>query len=67
MLHQETVIAINGSEASITYLPGGAQWTNAWTGEKLDGGQTIMVATPLDIIPLFLRNGAKLPIRDLSD
>ena len=45
------------------YLPDGAQWTNAWTGEVLAGGQTITVAAPLDIIPLFLRDGANLPIR----
>ena len=45
------------------YLPAGAQWTNAWTGEVLAGGQTITVDAPLDIIPLFLRDGANLPIR----
>ena len=44
------------------YLPHGAQWTNAWTGEVLAGGQTITVDAPLDIIPLFLRDGANLPI-----
>ena len=44
------------------YLPDGAQWTNAWTGEVLTGGQTITVDAPLDIIPLFLRDGANLPI-----
>lgn len=54
-------------EAGLTqrpvYLPAGAQWTNAWTGEVLPGGQTITVAAPLDIIPLFVREGAALPIR----
>ena len=45
------------------YLPDGAQWTNAWTGEVLAGGQTVAVDAPLDIIPLFLRDGANLPIR----
>jgi alpha-D-xyloside xylohydrolase len=58
-------------EAGLTqrpvYLPAGAQWTNAWNGEKFDGGQTIVVDTPLEIIPLFLRDGAKLPILDQSD
>ena len=44
------------------YLPHGAQWTNAWTGEVLAGGQTITVDAPLDIIPLFVRDGANLPI-----
>ncbi len=45
------------------YLPAGAQWTNAWTGEVLAGGQSVDVAAPLETIPLFLRDGAVLPIQ----
>ena len=44
------------------YLPAGAQWTNAWTGETFKGGQTINVNAPIETIPLFLRDGATLPI-----
>lgn len=44
------------------YLPGGARWTNAWTGETHDGGQTLEVAAPLHQIPLFLKNDAALPV-----
>ena len=44
------------------YLPAGARWTNAWTGETLTGGQTLTVDAPLEVIPLFLRDGADLPI-----
>ena len=54
-------------EAGVTqrpiYLPAGAQWTNAWSGEVLAGGQTATVVAPLQTIPLFLRDGATLPIR----
>lgn len=46
------------------YLPAGAEWTNAWTGEKFAGGQTIKVDAPLDKIPLFLKDDAKLPIKE---
>lgn len=28
------------------YLPGGASWTNAWTGETFEGGQKVHVAAP---------------------
>ena len=45
------------------YLPAGAQWTDAETGGSFAGGQTIDVEAPLDRIPLFLRNGARLPLR----
>ena len=53
-------------EAGVTnrkvYLPPGVRWTNAWTGETVEGGQTIRVDAPLDLIPLFLRDGMDLPI-----
>ncbi|KAI8144232.1 family 31 glycosyl hydrolase [Fennellomyces sp. T-0311] len=45
------------------YLPAGAKWTNAWTDEVVDGGQTITVDAPLETLPLFLRDDAKLPIK----
>jgi alpha-D-xyloside xylohydrolase len=45
------------------YLPAGATWTDAWSGKKLKGGQTITATAPLERIPLYLRNGCKLPIR----
>lgn len=38
------------------YLPSGSKWTNAWTKEKIEGGQTILVDAPIDQIPLFLRD-----------
>ena len=44
------------------YLPAGATWTDAWTGEEFEGGQTVTVDAPLERIPLFLRDGAELPI-----
>ena len=38
------------------YLPAGADWTNAWTGQRYPGGQTVTVDAPLDQIPLFTKN-----------
>ncbi len=48
----------NMSEREV-YLPSGAKWTNAWTGEEFEGGQTIKVETPIERIPLFFRDGKK--------
>jgi alpha-D-xyloside xylohydrolase len=45
------------------YLPAGANWVDAWTGQQLKGGQTLEAAAPLERIPLYLRNGRALPIR----
>lgn len=53
----------HGARARAVYLPSGAGWTNAWTGEVLAGGTKVDVPAPLHQIPLFLRDGAELPIR----
>ena len=52
-----------GATERKVYLPAGANWTDAWTGKKFEGGRTIRAAAPLDRIPLYLRNGRALPIR----
>ena len=44
------------------YLPEGTDWVDFWTGEKLEGGQTISKETPLDIMPLYVKAGSVLPI-----
>jgi alpha-D-xyloside xylohydrolase len=52
-----------GADNRPVYLPAGANWTDAWTGQSIKGGQTIQAAAPLNRIPLFLRDRRKLPIR----
>jgi len=37
------------------YLPAGVDWTDAWTGKKLKGGQTIKADAPIEHIPVYLR------------
>jgi len=44
------------------YLPRGADWFDFWTGNRFNGGQTILKETPLDIIPVFVKGGSLLPI-----
>lgn len=45
------------------YLPAGTNWTDAWSGEVFAGGQRIVADAPLARIPLYMREGANLPIR----
>lgn len=52
-----------GARERRVYLPKGSKWTCAWTGQVYEGGQTITAAAPLEHIPLFLRDGATLPIQ----
>lgn len=53
-----------GDRARDVYLPGGAIWRDAWTGTEYGGGQTISADAPLERIPVFVRDGAVVPIAD---
>ncbi len=54
---------VNGGQRSRSvYLPAGAEWTHAFSGAVVTGGQRISVDAPLEQIPLFVRNGAQLPL-----
>ncbi len=51
-----------GVRERAVWLPAGARWTDAWTGAEHGGGQTVTVAAPIERIPLFLRDDARLPV-----
>ena len=51
-----------GATSRKVYLPAGADWFNYWTNERLKGGQTITVAAPIDIMPVFVRAGSILAL-----
>lgn len=40
------------------YLPGGSEWTEMHSGQRYEGGQMITAVAPLEVIPVFLKNGA---------
>jgi alpha-D-xyloside xylohydrolase len=44
------------------YLPKSVSWFNFWTGEYINGEQTITTEAPLDKIPLFVRAGSIIPM-----
>ncbi|MET9001516.1 TIM-barrel domain-containing protein [Amycolatopsis sp. NPDC004169] len=45
------------------YLPAGAVWTDAITGTQHEGGDWVEAPAPPERIPVFLRDGADLPIK----
>ncbi len=51
-----------GMRKRAVYLPAGAKWRNAETGQRHEGGETIEADAPLHLIPLFLRDNAELPL-----
>ncbi len=50
-----------GAVSREVVLPSGT-WYDFWTGEKLGGGRTLSVDAPLDVLPLYVRAGAVLPL-----
>jgi alpha-D-xyloside xylohydrolase len=51
-----------GAVERSVYIPKGAQWKNAWTGELCPSGESVPVKAPLDAIPVFVREGADVTI-----
>lgn len=45
------------------YLPKGATWTDPWSGRVYEGGQSMSVDAPLEVIPVYVRDEAKVPIK----
>ncbi|OWY69657.1 hypothetical protein B7486_20120 [cyanobacterium TDX16] len=42
--------------------PDNGEWLNYWSGKNFTGGQTIEADVPLDLMPLFVRAGAIIPM-----
>jgi len=49
-----------GQTSRKVYLPKG-KWYNFWTNEMVDGGQEVMTAAPLEIIPVYVKAGSVIP------
>jgi alpha-D-xyloside xylohydrolase len=55
-----------GARSRRVYLPAGTAWSDAWSGQQLEGGRYIAAEAPLERIPLYLRGNAHLPIRQTT-
>ncbi len=56
-----------GERSRRVYLPLGGRWTDAWTGQRFEGGQWLVAESPLHRIPVYLCDDAQLPIRSESE
>ncbi|HUS16348.1 MAG TPA: TIM-barrel domain-containing protein, partial [Chloroflexia bacterium] len=52
-----------GQGAEAVYLPAG-RWMHLATGDLYEGGQDVLVPTPLDHFPLFQRAGSVIPLSE---
>ena len=55
-------VVVAGARERVVYLPAGARWRDAWTGEPRTAGEAHVAAAPLDRIPVYLRDEARLPL-----
>ncbi|MBR6086666.1 MAG: DUF5110 domain-containing protein [Prevotella sp.] len=52
----------NAPKTYEVYLPKGAAWYDYWTGERLEGGQTVKADGTLMHSPLYVKAGSILPL-----
>ena len=52
-----------GAQTRVVYLPEG-NWINYWTGELYEGKEYYSVLTPLDQMPIFVKEGSIIPMQD---
>jgi len=53
-------VTAQGARERDVYLPTGASWLDAWTGEPVGTDGWVTAAAPLDHIPVYLREGGAL-------
>ena len=46
------------------YLPKGCKWIDFWTNAVYEGGKTYTFDAPIDKIPLLIKQGSILPLKD---
>jgi alpha-D-xyloside xylohydrolase len=51
-----------GRQSRRVYLPGGTDWYDFWSRERLSGGQWIEAPAPLERLPVFVPAGSILPM-----
>jgi alpha-glucosidase len=54
-------VVSEGATDRIVYLPGGA-WIDLWSDTVYTGPRAVNISAPLDTLPLFVRQGAILPM-----
>jgi alpha-D-xyloside xylohydrolase len=51
-----------GATQRLVYLPQATDWYDFWTGQRIEGGKTVLAEAPIDKIPLFVKAGSIVPI-----
>ena len=49
-----------GAVSRSVYLPAGTAWIDCASRVRYEGGQTVTVEAPMDVIPVFAKEGASV-------
>jgi alpha-glucosidase (family GH31 glycosyl hydrolase) len=55
-----------GAKSRLVNFPKEVTWVNYWTGEEYKGGTNDTIQAAIDVIPLFVKKGAIIPMRNYS-
>jgi len=56
-----------GTSEHSCYLPEGDTWIDAWDRNKIyEGGQIVKIETPIERIPIFIRQGSSVDLGDIN-
>ncbi len=55
-------IHVAGATTGEVHLPAGAAWIDYWTGTRHPGGTVPTVPAPLQVVPIFVKAGAIIPM-----
>lgn len=58
-------IPLDAPKTKEVYLPAGEDWYDFWTEQRIAGGQSVTVDTPIDSMPLFVRGGSIVPTTEV--
>lgn len=53
-------VVTQGSVKRMVYLPEG-NWVDYWTGSRIEGGQYFIADAPIDVCPMYVKEGSVIP------
>jgi len=59
-------VTVKDAVSRIVYLPEGI-WFDYWSGQEYTGRQHILVKTPLEKLPIFVKGGSIIPMQPLKE
>ncbi len=62
----ESKVIDGAAKTRDVYLPSGVKWYDFWTNACYEGGQTIQANAPIEIMPIYVKAGAIIPMSEVA-